>query len=187
MPIISLGSLKTSEIESFNYLVRIRLNDVLSQASLPEGYTIREAQEQDITDVMSLLAPSVQRRQIMRRTRAETAALIPTGFSIIHRQQLVGFASVEIYSKKLSEIQCLAVSDDHRGLGLGRELVRCCIALAESRGVMEVMAISSSEKFLQDLGFDYSLPNQKRALFYQLRSREEVYRELESQESELGE
>ena len=48
---------------------------------------------------------------------------------------------------------------------------------------MEVMAISSSEKFLQDLGFDYSLPDQKRALFCQLRSREAVYRELE----QLGE
>lgn len=161
-----------------------RLSEQLSQVTLPEGYSIREAIDEDISDVMSLLSPFVERRQIMRRTRAETAALIPTGFSILHQQDLVGFASVEIYSKKLSEIQCLAVSDDHRGHGLGRELVRCCIALAESRGVMEVMAISSSEKFLQDLGFDYSLPNQKRALFYQLRSREEVYRELEENEAE---
>ncbi|MEM6473811.1 MAG: N-acetylglutamate synthase, partial [Planctomycetota bacterium] len=31
--------------------------------------------------------------------------------------------------------------------------------------------ISSSESFLQNCGFDYSLPDQKRALFFQLRPR----------------
>ena len=155
------------------------MNDILDKVELPAGYCIREALDVDVPAVIMLLSPFVERRQIMRRTEAETAALIPTGYSILFQEKLVGFAAVEIYSKKLSEIQCLAVADDHRGLGLGRELVRCCIALAQLKGVMEVMAISSSEKFLQDLGFDYSLPNQKRALFYQLRSREEVYRELE--------
>jgi amino-acid N-acetyltransferase len=46
---------------------------------------------------------------------------------------------------------------------------------------MEILAISTSDKLFEKLGFDYSLPDQKRALFYQLRSREEVYREIEEQ------
>jgi amino-acid N-acetyltransferase len=138
---------------------------------------------------MALLKPFVEQRKILRRTRLETSALLNTGFVAEHHSEeshadkatteIVGFSSVEIYSKKLSEIQCLAVSDAHQGRGLGGQLVRHCVELARQRGVMEVMAISSSEKFLHDLGFDYSLPNQKRALFYQLRSREEVHRELE--------
>lgn len=147
----------------------------------PNGYVVRKSTEDDISAVMELLTPFVERRQIMRRTRAETANLIPTGFSAEFEGSLVGFAAVEIYSKKLSEIQCLAVAETHRGMGLGRQLIRHCLELAASRGVMEVMAISASDKFLQDLGFDYSLPDQKRALFYQLRSREEVYRELENE------
>ncbi len=140
---------------------------------------------------MALLKPFVEEHKILRRTRLETAALLTTGFvaefktfpqgpeSSNEEAVIVGFSSVEIYSKKLSEIQCLAVSSDHQGQGLGGQLVRHCVELARQRGVMEVMAISSSEKFLHDLGFDYSLPNQKRALFYQLRSREEVHREIE--------
>jgi len=133
---------------------------------------------------MGLLKPFVEQRKILRRTRLETAALLHTGFIAEHHPnddalEIVGFSSVEIYSKKLSEIQCLAVSDAHQARGIGGQLVRHCVELARERGVMEVMAISSSEKFLHDLGFDYSLPNQKRALFYQLRSREEVHRELE--------
>ena len=114
---------------------------------------------------------------MLRRTRAEMRTLMETGFVVECQGQVVGFSSVEIYSKKLSEIQCLTVDDAHRGRGLGGILVQHCIDLARQRGVMEVLAISSSEQFLRGLGFDYSLPDQKRALFYQLRSRDEVYRD----------
>ncbi|MCA9193845.1 MAG: GNAT family N-acetyltransferase [Planctomycetales bacterium] len=140
---------------------------------------MRSATERDIESVIELLRPFVQARKVLRRTRAETLALLVTGFVAESDEHVIGFASVEIYSKKLSEIQCLAVDSRFQGNGIGSELVRHCVELARQRGVMEVMAISSSEKFLQDLGFDYSLPDQKRALFCQLRSREEVYRELE--------
>ncbi len=150
---------------------------------LPPVYSLRPATEGDLPAVVGLLRPFVEQRKVLRRTKAETAALLQTGFVAEFENTLVGFAAVEIYSKKLSEIQCLTVESAHQGVGIGGELVRHCVELARSRGVMEVMAISSSEKFLQDLGFDYSLPDQKRALFFQLRSREEVYRELE----QLGE
>ncbi len=146
---------------------------------LPEGYHIRPTTEEDLATVVALLRPFVDQRKILRRTRLETLALLSTGFVAEFEAETVGFASVEIYSKKLSEIQCLAVNDAHQGKGLGGALVAHCVDLARQRGIMEVMAISSSERFLQDLGFDYSLPNQKRALFFQLRSRDEVYRELE--------
>lgn len=151
---------------------------------MPAGYRIRPATEADLTGVSKLLRPFVEQRKILRRTRLETAGLLSTGFIAEAEDdegnwRTVGFSSVEIYSKKLAEIQCLAVSEEHQGKGLGGRLVVECVELARRRGIMEVMAISSSEKFLQDLGFDYALPNQKRALFYQLRSRDEVYREIE--------
>lgn len=154
-----------------------------TKRGLPDGYSIRPAAETDLVSVFELLRPFVEQRKVLRRTRAETAALMTTGFVAETNAAVVGFAAVEIYSKKLSEIQCLTVQQQHQGRGIGGELVKQCVELARSRGVMEVMAISSSEKFLHDLGFDYSLPDQKRALFYQLRSREEVFRELE----QLGE
>ena len=158
--------------------------EVKLKHELPTSYIIRPANEEDFSRVTELLKPFVEQRKLMRRTRAETHALISTGFVAEFEGRVVGFASVEIYSKKLSEIQCLAVEDGHQGRGIGGALVTHCVELARTRGIMEVMAISSSEKFLQDLGFDYSLPNQKRALFYQLRSRDEVYRELEEKGEE---
>lgn len=145
----------------------------------PEGYAIRPATPQDLAAVSALLRPFVEQRKVMRRTQAETLALLSTGFVATFQDEIVGVCAVEIYSKKLAEIQCLVVAAPHQSKGLGGSLVRQCIELARVRNVMEVMAISSSEHFLQQLGFDYSLPDQKRALFCQLRSRESLYRELE--------
>ncbi len=142
-------------------------------------YTVRPSCESDLEPVREFLRPFMQQRVILRRTRAEMAALLNTGFVAERDGRVVGFGAVEIYSKKLAEIQCLAVAPEHRGCGLGSELVRRCVDLARQRGVMEVMAISSSENLFRQVGFDYSLPDQKRALFFQLRSREDVYRELE--------
>lgn len=142
-------------------------------------YELRSAEPEDLDEVFEFLRPLFMQRQLMRRTRAETGALLRTGFVVVLADKIIGFSAVEIYSKKLAEIQCLAVASEHRRQGLGRQLVRACVELARSQGVMEVMAISASEKFLFELGFDYSLPDQKRALFCQLRSREEVYRELD--------
>ncbi len=140
-------------------------------------YTIRPAMAEDITAIQELMQPFVQQRKLLRRSRAELMALIPNGFVAESDDRLVGFSSVEVYSKKLGEIQGLVVDQRFQGRGVGSELVRFCVQRAAEKGILEVMAISSSENFLRKLGFDYSLPDQKRALFFQLRSRDELYKD----------
>lgn len=150
--------------------------------SLDSNYRVRPARETDLEQIMQLLMPLVDEKLLLKRNEEEVASLLPTGFVASFQPQVnsaelpdesvVGFCAVEVYSKKLAEIQCLGVHASHRSHGLGRILVQQCVDLARDRGVMEVMAISSSEQFLRDIGFDYSLPQQKRALFYQLRSRD---------------
>jgi amino-acid N-acetyltransferase len=135
--------------------------------------SIRPARTEDVDAIVELLRPYVKLRLLLARDSDEIAALVPTGFSAVLKdsQAVIGFCAVEIYSKKLAEIQCLAVLEGYRNTGVGGKLVQHCVGLAKDKGVMEVMAISSSESFLRGLGFDYSLPEQKRALFYQLRDR----------------
>lgn len=144
---------------------------------LPADYTVRAADAEDLNGIVAVLEPYVQNEVLLRRSETEISDLIGTGFVAVHQSKsgpvIVGFCSVEIYSKKLAEILCLAVDGRHQGHGIGGLLVQECIALAKAKGVMEVMAISSSEQFLHSLGFDYTLPHQKRALFYPLRDRAE--------------
>ncbi len=121
-------------------------------------------------------------RVLLDRSEAEVIELTRHGFVAERSPEgvpladqatspIIGFSAVEIYSPKLAELQCLVVHHDYQGTGVGRALVNACVERARGIGVMEVMAISSSEDFLKTCGFDYSLPDQKKALFCKLRPR----------------
>jgi amino-acid N-acetyltransferase len=138
---------------------------------MTNSVSIRPASPDDTDDILRLLEPFVERRHLLRRTEGEIRELTRHGFVAETADEVVGFAAVEIYSRKLAEVQCLAVREDYQGQGLGHSLVKDCVERARQLGVLEVMAISSSDRFLQSCGFDYSLPDQKRVLFYQLRPR----------------
>ncbi len=159
-------------------------------AGLPPGVVIRQALANDVAAIHVLLRPYVAQRLLLSRTEAELIELTRHGFvaectdpansdpanssspPMAPRQPAcIGFSAVEIYSPKLAELQSLAVHHEYRRTGIGRHLVRACVERARDLGVMEVLAISSSEDFLQSCGFDYALPDQKKALFCQLRPR----------------
>jgi amino-acid N-acetyltransferase len=127
----------------------------------------RPASNSDLEGVLVFLKPFMDGRQLLMRTSIELELLLRHGFVAEHMVEIVGFAAVEIYSRKLAEIQCLAVHEHYQRQGIGRSLVQLCVQRARELNVLEVMAISSSEELFRACGFDYSLPNQKRALFIQ--------------------
>ncbi|MCA9176200.1 MAG: GNAT family N-acetyltransferase [Planctomycetales bacterium] len=146
----------------------------------PGEVYVREANLDDVDAVEQLLKPFVKARLLLRRTREELDRLALSGFVAVAGppgltrvacdggptgHEIVGFAAVEMYSRKLAEVQCLAVDVRFQRRGLGRELVERCVNWARHKQVLELMAITSSESFLRDCGFDYSLPDQKRAMF----------------------
>lgn len=137
---------------------------------LPE-ISYRSAHHEDVEALEQFLEPFVVARKLLRRSPEEIALLTKHGFVAEVHGGIVGFSAIEIYSRKLAEIQSLAVSDRFQGRGIGKTLVLMCLQRARELDVMEVLAISSSEDFLRGCGFDYSLPDQKKALFCQLRPR----------------
>jgi len=148
-------------------------------------HVIRSAHYDDLDGIQALLEPFIQARKLLKRLESELILLMANGFVAEQpgtatqngKPKIVGFAAVEIYSRKLGEIQCLAVDDGYQGRGIGSDLVRACVERAGKKGILEVMAISASDDFLRKLGFDYSLPEQKRALFFQLHSRDDLFRD----------
>lgn len=131
----------------------------------------RQATPDDADMIHAILRPYVMNRKLFARTEEEVVQLTRHGFIAHVQGRAVGFAAVEVYSRKLAEVQCLAVRSEYHGRGIGKELVARCVQRARELGVVEVMAISSSDEFLKQCGFDYALPDQKRALFYQLQPR----------------
>lgn len=117
---------------------------------------------------MQRLLLSRSQPEIIELTRHGFVAELADGDG---KQRIIGFSAVEIYSTKLAELQCLAVHNEFQGSGVGKALVASCVERARDLNVMEVMAISSSENFLLGCGFDFALPDQKKALFCRLRER----------------
>lgn len=132
---------------------------------LAPGIDIREATPDDLGKLCEFVRPFVEAKYLLPRTDAELATLLKHGFVAESGGGMVGFAAIEIYSRKLAEIQCLAVAPSFQRQGIGHRLVELCVERARRENIVEVMTITASEKLFQDLGFDYSLPNQKRALF----------------------
>ena len=142
----------------------------MTQADHPE-IVYRLARIDDVPQIAELVEPFVQARKLLRRSLEDLRDLTRNGFVAEAQGQVVGFAAVEIYSKKLAELQCLAVAASHHGKGIGKRLVRDCIQCAKDHKVLELMAITALDSFFQDCGFDYSLPDEKRALFINTRPR----------------
>lgn len=127
----------------------------------------REARLVDARAILDFIQPFVEARQLLPRSEQQLRALTRHGFIAEFDGQITGFSAIEVYSRKLAEVQCLAVAAEMQGRGVGRRLVDLCIERSVELGVGELMAISASEGFLTGCGFHYSLPDQKKALFVQ--------------------
>ena len=139
---------------------------------------VRPATAADVPAVHAFIRPFVASGRLLERTMDELESLMATGFVAFEPTpatddrpdgRVVGFAALEVYSPKLAEIRSLAVADAYRGRGVGKDLVARCVELARERNVLEVMAVTSSERFFGSCGFDFTLPGEKKALFLQTR------------------
>lgn len=136
------------------------------------SFEIKSATQDDLSAVRQFLQPFMDAKHLLQRTPADIQLLLRHGFKAESTDDgsIIGFCALEIYSMKLAEIQCLAVADSHQRQGIGRQLVDACVRRGKEENVLELLAISSSETMFKACGFDYSLPNQKRAFFYQTRN-----------------
>lgn len=135
----------------------------------PNTVTIRMGTSADTHALAEFIKPFVEEGKLLHRTFDELDELMPHFFIAEVEGVMVGCAALEIYSKKLAEIRSLAVSPNHQGLGIGKKLVQACLERAREHHILEVMSITSSEDFFRACGFDFTLPGEKKALFFQTR------------------
>jgi N-acetylglutamate synthase-like GNAT family acetyltransferase len=143
--------------------------DTPTSGSTTPEITVRAAKGSDVRGLSALIEPFVQRRILLPRTIDELALLLPNYFIAECEGKLIGCAALEIYSSKLAELRSLVVSPEFQGHGVGKKLVEACVNRAREERVLEVMAITSSEEFFRTCGFDFTLPGEKKALFFQTR------------------
>lgn len=140
-------------------------------SSTPSGITVRSARIEDIPLIAELIEPFVEEGKLLERTYEEFDELLPNFFVAIAEEEgrIVGCAALEVYSRKLAEIRSLAVDHSMQGRGIGKLLVDACVQRAREKNILEVMAITSSDHFFKQCGFDYTLPGEKKAVFWSLK------------------
>ena len=135
------------------------------------AFVLRMARNEDVATIRALIEPHVASGRLLRRATEEIEYLLPTFVLAEMEGEVVGCAALEVYSSRLAEVRSLAVSPQARGAGVGRCLVEACVKIARARQILEVMAITSNDRFFRAVGFDYTLANERKALFIQTRER----------------
>ncbi len=69
-------------------------------------------------------------------------------------QQVIGVCGLSIIWADLAEVVALAVAPGARGRGIGRDLVKACIAEAEKLRIRKVMTLTYERVFFEKLGFE---------------------------------
>lgn len=137
--------------------------------TVSETVIIRKAIKDDLPAIEALIERFVEDGILLPRTFQELEDLLGNFFVAEVNGQMLGCAALDIYNRKLAEIRSLAVAPEAQGKGAGKLLVEACIDLAQEREILEVMAISASENFFKSCGFDFTLPNLRKAFFIQTR------------------
>lgn len=126
---------------------------------------IRPAHAADTDAIYKLVNFYARRGKLLKRSRGNIRKNIRNFFVATRVGVVVGCACLDIYSRKMAELLSLAVLPSESGRGVGKLLANACIAKCRKRRVLELMAITSQEKFFRGLGFDYILPGERKALF----------------------
>lgn len=142
-----------------------------TEATVMSAVQVRHATTDDLTNISDFIKRFVNDGKLLPRTFSELESLVDTLFIAEMNDAIVGCAALEIYSPKLAEIRSLAVAPEAQGNGVGKKLVTACVELAHERNIFEIMAISSSEDFFKACGFDFTLPNERKAFFMQTRDK----------------
>lgn len=126
---------------------------------------VRPAKLSDVDSVFALVNFYAKAGKLLKRPKRDVKKNIRSFFVAVINNAVVGCVSLEVYSRKMAEMRSLAVKQGATRSGVGKALVAACIARARKRKILEVMVISSEEHFFRKLGFNYTLPGERKALF----------------------
>ena len=124
---------------------------------------IRKVKDSDIESLVRLVA--AYPKQLLPRSPDDFADLRETTWVAEEDNQVVGCATLEVYSPKICEIRTVVVKDGYRHKGYGEKMVGCAVAEARARNIRQIMVVTSTPEYFEKLNFGPCL-NEKYALFW---------------------
>jgi amino-acid N-acetyltransferase len=125
----------------------------------------KKAKLKDVTSMQELVLPEVKSGKILFRSNDEIATNIRSYTLCFEAEKLIGFVALHIHADDLGEVRSLIVSQDARGKGVGKELVKRTLVEGKELGVLKVFTLTYEREFFEKLSFveipKESLPEHK--------------------------
>ena len=116
---------------------------------------VRKARIQDIRPIQQLLGHYAHQGKLLARSLSELYVHLRDMFVCMDDQDttLLGCCSLHIVWENLAEIRSVAVSEDHLGQGIGRQLVMAAMEEARGLGIARLFVLTYETGFFDHLGF----------------------------------
>jgi amino-acid N-acetyltransferase len=115
--------------------------------------TIRKAVMRDIPALLELINGYAARGMMLPRTEFEMSEAIRDFTVVTQKNQLLGCGALHFYSPTAGEIRSLAVAEQAKTKGVGRQLVEALVAEGEQYELDVVFAFTYIADFFSRAGF----------------------------------
>jgi amino-acid N-acetyltransferase len=123
---------------------------------------IRKAKIADVIEIQKMLRDFAQSGKLLARSLSELYTHLRDMLVYVDgdTDEVIGCCSLHIVWENLAEVRSLAVVESHQGRGIGRELVKACIAEARELGIGRLFTLTYEVGFFEHVGFRLSDKNQ---------------------------
>jgi amino-acid N-acetyltransferase len=114
---------------------------------------IRKARMADIERIHALVNGYSRQGVMLPRGRADLYEALRDFVVAEQGGEVVGCGALAIQWDNLAEVKSLAVDQAHCNRGIGRRLVKACLAEARRLGIGQVFALTATPSFFEAMGF----------------------------------
>ncbi len=118
-----------------------------------DNLIIRGAKLTDALSIEKLVNSYAEKGLMLPRKREAIIESIRNYIVADLNGEVVGCASLSFFSEELAEIRSLAVREDLRGKGIGRELVLGAERILKEEGIKKVFVLTYQVEFFKKLGY----------------------------------
>jgi amino-acid N-acetyltransferase len=115
---------------------------------------IRKAKTADLKEVQKVVNEFARREEMIPRSLNELYENIRDFVVCEDEGKICGVSALHVLWEDLAEVRSLAVRKEWQGRGIGRKLVKRCLAEARSLGVDRVFVLTYRPGFFKQLGFN---------------------------------
>lgn len=129
------------------------LPTIVPGVGLGAGIELRRPRLTDVPAISRLLEEYARLGLVLPRTQGQLFRHVREFLVAVEGDEVVGCASLRIYTPVLAEIGALAVAERCQGRRVGRRLVEALVGEAQELGIRRVFALTLQEPFFHRLGF----------------------------------